>query len=155
MEPTFLLFLALGVVVLALFLGALVFLLTRLLKNLGGGGGGWGRLAEHFTAGTPPAGEMLSRQTVRVGSVVHKNCTTLRWSAQGLYLEARSPFHSPKPLLIPWTQVARVSEGSLYWRKTTILSVGQPEIGTIAVFEDVFQKIRPFLPPSLSWRSGA
>jgi hypothetical protein len=155
MEPSFVLFLALGAVVLALFLVALMFLFSRLLKNLGGGGGGWGRLAEHFTASAQPAGESLSRQSVRVGSVVHKNCTTVGWSAQGLYLEAKSVFHSPKPLLIPWTQVARLSEGSLYWRKTIILSIGQPEIGTVAVFEDVFQRIRPFLPPALSWKSGS
>ena len=50
-----------------------------------------------------------------------------------------------KPLFIPWDRVKRIREGSLYWRKTAILSIGEPEIGTITLFMDLFDQARPFI----------
>ena len=65
---------------------------------------------------------------------------------QGLYLEVNIPFSSRlKPLFIPWEMVKGLREGNLYWKKTVILSIGEPEIGTISFFTDLFAQARPYL----------
>ncbi|MBI5586292.1 MAG: hypothetical protein HY892_20975 [Deltaproteobacteria bacterium] len=151
MNPSLLFYLAPAAVIIILSAFALIFLLPRLLKNLRGRGGGWTRLAERFPAASPPEGPMLRKQTIQVGAVVYKNCATLVVSAQGFYLAAKLPFFSRLvPLLIPWENIRSLREGSLYWKKTVILSIGQPEIGTVTLFQDLYTKIEPFLHPSLT-----
>ena len=146
MDPVFILlmFLAAGLLIL---LGlASVFLLPKFLKNLGGGGRGWTTLAEHFPAASQPPGELSERQTLEVGRVVYKRCATVGITPGGIYLNVGAPFSSRlKPLLIPWEMVKGVREGTLFWEKTRILSIGEPEIGTISLFPALFEKARPYL----------
>jgi hypothetical protein len=151
MDPSFLFYLALAAVIIILFAFALIFLLPRLLKNLRGRGGGWTRLAEKFPGPAQPAGTVFRKQTLQVGSVAYKNCTTVIPATQGLYLAVKIPFFSRlAPLLIPWESIRGLREGSLYWKKTVILSIGQPEIGTVTIFMDLYDKIAPFLQHSLT-----
>jgi hypothetical protein len=146
MDPSFLFFIFLAAGILISLVLALVFLLPRILKNISSRGGGWTRLAEHFPAPSQPSGELLKRQTIEVGRVVYKRCATVGITPRGLYLEGNIPFSSRlKPLLIPWEMVKRVREGSLYWEKTRVLSIGDPEIGTISFFSALFEKARPYL----------
>jgi hypothetical protein len=58
-------------------------------------------------------------------------------------------FSRLKPLLIPWERINGLREGSLHWKKTVILSIGDPEIGTVTVFEDLYKKIGPFHRPEI------
>ena len=149
-DPTFLLFLALAALILILLILLGLFLLPRLVKSLGGRGGGWSLLGGHFTASFQPAGEFVRRQTIQVGRVVYKRCATVGVTSPGLYLEVKIPFSSRlKPLLIPWERIKRVREGNLHWKKTMILSIGEPEIGTVTLFLDLFAQVRPFLDPQL------
>ena len=149
MDPSFFLniFLAFGILVfLAL---TLAFLLPKILKNINGRGGGWKTLTEHFPASVQPPGDLFKKQTIEVGRVAYKRCATVGVSPQGLYIEANLPFSSRlKPLLIPWEMVKGVREGSLFWEKTRILSIGQPEIGTISLFSALFEKAKPYLKQS-------
>jgi len=146
MDPSFLFFFSLAVAILIFLVFLLVFLLPRLLKNLRGRGGGWTRLAEKFPAPFQPEGTVFKKQTIQVGSVAYKNCATVVVSSQGLFLEANLPLFSRlTPLLIPWDGIGGLREGSLYWKKTVILSIGQPESGTVTVFKDLYNKIQPFL----------
>jgi hypothetical protein len=148
LDPSFLFFLILAVGILILLVIALLFLLPKILKNLSGRGGGWTRLAEHFPAPSQPPGELFKKQTVEVGRVVYKRCTTVGITPQGLYLEGNLHFASRlKPLFIPWEVVKEVREGSLYWEKTRILSIGEPEIGTISFFSTLFEKASPYIKP--------
>jgi hypothetical protein len=146
LDTSFLFFLFLAFAIILLLVVGLVSLLPRLLSNITGRGGGWTRLAEHFPALSRPAGHLFKRQTVEVGRVAYKRCALVGISTEGLYLEGSVPFFSRlKPLCIPWDKVKGVREGSLYWRKTAILSIGEPEIGTITLFMDLFEQARPFL----------
>jgi hypothetical protein len=148
MDPSFLFYLALAAVILILSVFGLIFLLPLLLKNLRGRGGGWNRLAEYFPANRQPAGTVFRKQTIQVGSVAYKNCTTVVVSSQGLFLEANLPLFSRlTPLLIPWDSIGGLREGSLYWKKTVILSIGQPESGTVTLFRDLYEKIEKLRTP--------
>jgi hypothetical protein len=151
MDPSFFFYLALATVITILFAFALIFLLPRLLKNLRGRGGGWTRLSERFPAAFTPEGPVFRKQTIQVGAVAYKNCTTVIPAIPGLYLAVKIPFVSRlAPLLIPWESIRSLREGSLYWKKTVILSIGQPEIGTVTIFMDLYDKIAPFLQHSLT-----
>jgi hypothetical protein len=146
MDTSFMFFLFLAFAIILLLVIGLVFLLPRLLKNLRGRGGGWTRLAGHFPVPSRPAGDLFKGQTVEVGRVAYKRCALVGISTDGLYLEVKVPFFSRlKPLFIPWNRVKRIREGSLYWRKTAILSIGEPEIGTVTLFMDLFDQARPFI----------
>jgi hypothetical protein len=147
MDPSFLFYLALAAVILLLSIFGLIFLLPRLLNNLRGRGGGWNRLAEHFPATRQPAGTVFRKQTIQVGSVAYKNCATVVPAAEGLYLAVQIPFFSRlTALLIPWERIQGQREGSLYWKKTVILSIGSPEIGTVTLFRDLYEKIKKPIP---------
>ncbi len=149
-DSTFLLFLALAALVIILLLLLGLFLLPRLMKGLGGRGGGWSSLAEAFPALYTPEGALSVRQTIQVRRVVYKRCATVGITPQGLYLEVKIPFFSRlKPVLIPWDRIQGVKEESLHWKKTAVLSIGQPEIGTVSLFLDLFAQARPYLDPGL------
>ncbi|MBI4766116.1 MAG: hypothetical protein HY787_16210 [Deltaproteobacteria bacterium] len=146
MDPSFLFYIFLAAGILICLVIALVFLLPKVLKNIGGQGRGWTTLAEHFPTASQPPGELLKRQTIEVGQVVYKRCVRVGITPQGLYLDVNLPFSSRlKPLLIPWEMVKGVREGTLYWEKTRILSIGEPEIGTISFFSTLVEKARPYL----------
>ena len=95
MDPTFLLFLALAALILILLILLGLLLLPRLMKSLGGRGGGWTRLGEHFPAPFQPEGEWAKRQTIEVGRVVYKNCATVGWSSPGALSGGKNPFFLP------------------------------------------------------------
>lgn len=146
MDSSIFFFLFKALVIFGLLIVGIVSFLPKLFHRLGGGGGGWSRLNDFFLTDGPPQGELLKRQTVQVGRVVYKRCVTVGISPQGLFLKAASLFSSRlKPLLIPWERIRKKGEGGVPWRKVTILSVGEPEVGTIALFGDLFEKIRPFM----------
>jgi hypothetical protein len=146
LDQSFLFFLSLAVVIVILLIIGLVFLLPKVMKSISGRGGGWTRLAERFTALSPPVGDLFKGQTIEVGRAFYRRCATVGVSEQGLYLEVNIPFSSRlKPLFIPWEMVKGLREGKLYWKKTAILSVGEPEIGTIGLFTDLFTLTRPYL----------
>jgi hypothetical protein len=145
---SFLFFLGLAGVIALLLAISLFFLLPKLMKNFSGRGGGWLGLAEHFPALSQPAGEYIKGQTVEVGQVVYKRCAMVGITEHGLYLEVNTLFSSrlnPKPLFIPWEMVKGLKEGNLYWKKTRILSIGEPETGTISFFSGLFALLRPHL----------
>jgi hypothetical protein len=146
LNSSFIFFLSLAIVIVILIMIGVVFLLPKIMKNFSGRGGGWTRLAEHFPAGSQSAGDLFKGQTIEVGRVVYKRCAKVGVSKQGLYLEANIPFSAKlKPLFIPWEMVKGLREGNLYWKKTVILSIGEPEIGTISFFSELLEQARPFL----------
>jgi hypothetical protein len=146
MDPSFLFFLTLAFVILIFFIIGVVFLLPKLLKNLTGGGGGWTLLAGRFQTPDQMPKEAYQRQTVQVGKVVYKRCTTVGIRPEGLFLESAGPFTKGlKPLYIPWDQIRGIKEGKLYWEKIYILSIGEPELGTVSLFFNIFDKVRPYL----------
>ena len=150
MDPTFLLFLALAALILILLILLGLFLLPRLMKSLGSRGGGWSLLGGHFPASFS-AGGGISETANHPGGPGGLQKMRHGWGTlPGLYLEVKIPFSSRlKPLLIPWERIKGIREGSLHWKKTMILSIGEPEIGTVTLFLDLFAQVRPFLDPKL------
>jgi hypothetical protein len=133
-------------------LAALGFVASRLWPLIAQhmkGSGGWDALAARFKVEPRSGSGFRSRQSVQVGRVLYRNCTTVGVASDGLYLEARAPipFFRKPPLLIPWSEISRTDEARLYWQKAALLSVGEPVICTVTLQADLFESVRPRLPP--------
>ena len=105
-------------------------------------------LIERYRTDSPPPPDVLRLQTVAVGKVNYKNCVTLGISNTGLYVNLGGvPLIMPRtpPLLIPWADLRKTEERRLFWRACSELAIGQPPIGTLTVFDDAFQRMRPYL----------
>jgi hypothetical protein len=133
---------------LILFVFVVVFLMWRLLGNAGG----WPRLAARYPATRPPQGQVLSWQTVRIGAVRYRFIAQLAIEPGGLYLATRSvaPFVKNPPAFIPWSAFTHVEKSLLYWGSARKLTVGQPPLGTITVWNNLFDQMRPYLDPTIT-----
>jgi hypothetical protein len=103
------------------------------------------KLAARYPAAEPPQGTPLHKQTVQVGPVRFRRCVTLQIGDAGLYLQVRAPLSRHPPVQIPWTEITPVGTTRIYWRPAMLLSVGSPEIATLRVQMDLFERLRPYL----------
>lgn len=106
------------------------------------------KLFEHYRAPHKPAGASLSRQTVKVGIVRYRKCVNVISGTGGLFLWVRPPLGREKQLLIPWDQIKQFSDTRLYGLQGVCMSIGDPQVGAITVYRDLFDDvIRAFLSP--------
>ncbi len=131
------LFVAFVLGVIAVFGGGLFFVIVTLLMRASG----WNRLTEHFSYSGPPPSSCRKRQTVRIGSTRFRNSMTLGPTPQGLYLHTR---FSRQDLLIPWAAFTTVTQGTVYWRSANIIHIGNPEIGSITLFDEQYRWVQSF-----------
>jgi hypothetical protein len=111
---------------------------------------GYYRLVGRYPVGIEPEGPLYTRQTVQIGPVRYRRCVTVYVGPQGLYLQPRVLLIRYLPILIPWDEVVRVENAMIYWRRARRLSVGEPEVGTIAMQMGLFRLIQPYLSSKLS-----
>jgi hypothetical protein len=133
-----------GSLVLAGLVVVLVFLILSFAQSLGGTTGGWRRRAEAYPAAKPPAGELMKRETAKIGAVVYKRCVTLAVTEAGLYLSTWG-----RSALIPWQAFTGLGHTTLYWQKLPMLTVGEPPIASIIVSVSAFEQLRSRLPETL------
>lgn len=133
-----------GVLVLAGLIIGLVFLIISLVQLIGGTTGGLRRLAESYPATIPRSGQVMQRETVKIGAVVYKRCVTLGVSDAGLYVATWG-----KSALIPWAAFTGIGHATLYWQKVPLLTVGDPPVATITLPVAVFDLMRSRLPETL------
>jgi hypothetical protein len=98
-----------------------------------------------FRDGQAPAGEMLHKQTVKVGPVRYRRCVTVNISTQGLYLAVLPPLGKQATVLIPWIDITSVEVATLYGRKAARLLIGQGELASITVYSELFRSMQPHL----------
>ncbi len=135
----------LGIILSAVLLVGLVFWSLYLIRRkVGGDPGAWLRLADHFGTTEEPRGTILTKQTVKIGSVVYRNCATVGITHDGLYLTTWR-----KGVLIPWQEFGEVTQGRLFWERVPVFSIGQPSIATLAVPRSVLGQFRASLPPQI------
>ena len=103
------------------------------------------KLAARYPATEPPQGTPLRKQTVQIGPVRFRRCVTLQVSDTGLYLWVRPPLSRHPPVQVPWTEITPVGTTRIYWGRAMLLSVGKPELATIRVQMDLFERLQPYL----------
>jgi hypothetical protein len=116
-------------------------------RHFAGAADGWGALAEAYaTSKDTPAGAWTA-QTLVVGRILYRNCVTVGAEDAGLYMRLGFPLTLLRrpALLIPWSEFKRLDKGRLYWQESSLLSLGEPEVGTLTVPAALFAKIRPHI----------
>lgn len=133
-----------GIIGLAILITGLVYGIISLVKAIDGSKGGWRKVAARYGTVNVPAGRVSHRQTVKIGAVVYKRCTTLGISSEGLYLTIFG-----QPAIVPWSDFTRLETATLNWQKVPLLTLGEPPFATMTVPPAEFNHMRPFLPPGL------
>ena len=122
--------------------GLLIAFLTPIFRR----SGGWDRLVASYAAQGQPEGEAYAKQTVQIGAVRYRQCTTVYVGPQGLYLSVQvSVLPSYPPLFIPWGEFKRVQETLLYWQRAFRLTIGDPQVGTLTLKAGLFAMVQPYL----------
>ena len=110
---------------------------------------GYDRLVKRYPAEGEPEGQAYTKQTVQIGPVRYRRCVTVHISSKGLYLQPHIFMIRYSPVLIPWNEVVRVENAMIYWGQARRLTVGEPEVGTVAMQMGLLRLIQPYLSPKL------
>jgi hypothetical protein len=106
---------------------------------------GWRRLARRYPGTVRPEGTRFLGQVASFGGVSENNVTFLVVSESGLYLYAFIVFRFLRPpILVPWREVAYVSEWRFLLWRTHRLRLG----GTTSIWvkPKAYDALRPWLP---------
>ncbi|MGH7711573.1 MAG: hypothetical protein ACREOG_09820 [Gemmatimonadaceae bacterium] len=97
------------------------FLVTAILAAASG----WPELANTFPGAERPAGKVLRRLVLKVGSVGENGVTALVPTAQGLYLESHPLFRFRRPAVhVPWNRIRFVDSHRILWQRSFTLDLG-------------------------------
>jgi len=106
---------------------------------------GLNKLAEHYPATHDPGGVSQTKQTVKVGVVRYRRCVTVSIGPEGLFLWVRPLLGRQGRLLIPWDEIKQVRGSRMYGRQGVHMSIGDPEVGEITMYRDLFELMRAHL----------
>ncbi len=103
--------------------------------------GGWRALAVKYRATSPPEGRAARGIYGRIGVVNYNRALTVYVSPAGLYLSAIIFFRPSHPdLFIPASEIGERRPFRMLWSTGYEMSIGKPEVTTIAlpawVFDD-------------------
>ena len=131
------------IVLAAVFLAAVVAIIVIFFLVIGRVCG-WRRLAETYPTMNPPPGNLVHRQTVKIGAVTYKCCATVGVADEGLYLAIWR-----RKVLIPWSEIKSVGQEMLYWQTMPRLMIGEPPVATVTLPPAIFAMLRGRLPADL------
>lgn len=89
----------------------LILLLLKWFMNRSG----WAPLVRRFRTDGKPSCEVLRRQSISVGSLICRGTASVGFAPDGLFLSLGwFPNLSPRPVFIPWAQLAEVGPPGLW-----------------------------------------
>lgn len=111
---------------------------------------GLNRLAEAYATTQVPAdvssNASWSTQTIGVGAIRYRSCVDIAAGDEGLYLWVHPPMLAQAKLLIPWGDIAATEPAHLYGRPAVQLTIGEPEVGTIRLYRELYEAIVSLSP---------
>ncbi len=106
---------------------------------------GLDRLADKYAIKQQPEGSYFSKQTIQIGAVRYRKCVTIGLCPSGLYLWPRPIFSKNPAILVPWPDIVNTQPAKIYQNRATELTIGEPRIGAVRVYVDIYRKMEPFL----------
>lgn len=107
---------------------------------------GWYAYARKYATLVKPQGQVLSYVSGRVNFVNYNSTLGIVYNKEGLYLHPELVFKLfHKPLFIPWKDIKYKGVQSFFIVKYAKLSIGTPEIGSIKIQFNVFEKFQNYL----------
>ena len=139
-------FLVLGGI--AVFATLIVLLVVWILKTAGAGK--TSVLRERYAVTSPPPGcQLFQRQFLSIGSVNFKRCATVGACESGLYIAL--PRFWKLEVLIPWSEFTSMYWRTLFWKRTSCLTVGGDRPVDISLFEPATSAAAPHLQKAGIW----
>ncbi len=145
MGISFWIILVAGFAGLILFVGLIIAVIVIAIRGFTKNSG-MNAMAAQYPAMKEPA-NAWRWQTAKIGAIQYRRCLTVAVVDAGLYLSAKLFLTAPQSALIPWSQIRLVGAGRLYWKPTRRISIGNPQVAVIEVFENLWQQIAPHLAP--------
>jgi hypothetical protein len=107
--------------------------------------GGYEQLATRFPGAAEPQGARWDGRCVQFGrSMRYDWCVTIIVAQQGLWVQAKPPLQGTQAaVFVPWDGIREARPTMLYWRKAVCLTCGEPEVGTITVWQPVWDAAGP------------
>jgi hypothetical protein len=102
-------------------------------------------LTQRYPVTQSPTGTTLAKQTVKVGSVRYRRCVDVSIGEGGLYLGVHPPLLEQGDMLIPWDDIKGARKTRLYSRRAVRLSIGEPELGSVTLYEGLYEQVAPYL----------
>lgn len=121
----------------AVFAGLVICFVLKILRSLGSPG-----LSSRYPASSEPQGQRYAGQTIAIGAVRHRLSGTLVIAQAGLYVKGAI---ASQPSFIPWDEIRSVRESRIFQKRAVELSIGDPEVGTVTLYPELFESIRPHL----------
>ena len=106
---------------------------------------GLNNLVEHYPVTEVPEEVGLLKQTVMIGIVRYRACVAVGVDTKGLYLDVNPILSKSIKLLIPWGEIKQTCKSKLYGRRAVCLSIGDPKIGKITVYDGLFASMKEYL----------
>lgn len=105
---------------------------------------GWNKLAFRNTAFSPPEGEKISGQSIRLSLLAnYKGCITFHVSKSGLHMSVMKIFRvGHPPLFFPWSAVRYCRDQDTMLGKRHLYDLGSPRVGRVAVSPKVHRTIQ-------------
>ncbi len=103
------------------------------------------RIAEHYSTDLPPKGDRFTKQTIQIGAVRYRKCVTIDIDSRGFYFCIHVIFSKHPQVLIPWKDFKDMQETGIYQKRAKQFSIGDPPVGTIAIPEELFHRMKSFL----------
>ena len=108
-------------------------------------GRGYTRLAERYPAADQPKGARFENQSIELADRVRHKHVRLVAAREGLYVKVRGIVMMFVPeLLIPWSEVTVGEKTSLYGRRARRLTCGRPAVGSLVVWQQVYEACRQY-----------
>lgn len=103
---------------------------------------GLNKLVDHYPAIKDPDGISQTKQTLKIGVVRYRRCVTVSIERDALFLLVSPPLGRKSKIMIPWHEIRQVSRTSLYGRQGVQMSIGDPVVGEITIYRDLFEQLR-------------
>ena len=91
-----------------------------------------------------PPSALLARAAA-FNVISYRRDAEVRLAPQGLYLRVRPFLGKCEPALIPWSELRNPQPTILALQKAVRLSVGKPEVTTVVLTQQLFDRIKPYL----------
>ena len=114
---------------------------TRAFNKLGG----YDDLTARYPGGPEPQGARWDRRCVQFGRTMRYDwCVSIIVAQDGLWLQARPPAQGTQAaIFVLWAEIRDVRQVRLYWRRAVCLTCGEPPVGTITVWQPVWDAAGP------------
>lgn len=139
------------VLIFAAIIGLLVVVMPLMYRTFATGSG-YAELARRFPASHVPDGRRYDWQSIRLGAVRWRRCATMIFSPEGLYLSfmpampvlGKPQFNHHPAVLIPWAEMKSATPATLYWQRAVAISLGEPTVAVLALYQPFFSLIEPY-----------